>query len=70
MRREVLSVAEKIKKEGVAVILITHYMEEAVKADKIYVMNEGKIVISGTPEEVFSQKEEIKKGLKPSFLKI
>lgn len=60
-RREVLSVAEKIKKEGVAVILITHYMEEAVKADKVYVMNEGKIVISGTPEEVFSQKEEIKK---------
>lgn len=59
-REEVLSVAEKLKKEGVAVISITHYMEEAVKADRIYVINEGEIVMSGTPEEVFKKREKLK----------
>ena len=59
-REEVLSVAEKLKKEGVAVISITHYMEEAVKADRIYVINEGEIVMSGTPEEVFKKRKELK----------
>ena len=59
-REEVLSVAEKLKNEGVAVINITHYMDEAVRADRIYVINEGEIAISGTPEEVFSHRRELK----------
>lgn len=61
-REEVLAVAEKLKNEGVAIISITHYMEEAVKADKVFVMNEGKVVLSGTPREVFSKKEELKEA--------
>ena len=60
-REEVLSVAEKLKKEGVAVISITHYMEEAVRADRIYVIEEGKIALNGTPKEVFSEKEKLKR---------
>lgn len=59
-REEVLTVTEKLKKEGVAVISITHYMDEAVRADKIYVINEGKIALKGTPKEVFEHKEKLK----------
>ena len=55
------AVAEKLKKEGVAVISITHYMEEAVRADRIYVIEEGKIALNGTPKEVFSEKEKLKR---------
>lgn len=54
-RKEVIeTVMELNKKEGVTVILITHYMDEAVKADKIFVMDNGKIVMEGTPKEIFS----------------
>lgn len=42
------------------VILITHYMEEVVDADKIYVMDHGKVVMEGTPREIFSQVERLK----------
>lgn len=47
--------------EGVTVILITHYMEEIVHADKVYVMDEGSIAMQGTPREIFSQVETLKK---------
>ncbi len=57
-RKEVLSVVEKLNKEqNVTVINITHYMDEVVRADKVYVVNNGSIVLSGTPEEVFKEKE-------------
>ncbi|MBQ9136683.1 MAG: energy-coupling factor transporter ATPase [Lachnospiraceae bacterium] len=46
--------------ENVTVILITHYMEEIIHADKVFVMDEGKIAMQGTPKEIFSQVEELK----------
>lgn len=61
-RKEVLAVVEKLNKEqGVTVINITHYMDEVVRADKVIVINDGAIALSGTPEEIFNHKEEIKR---------
>lgn len=55
-RKEVLKAAHELnRKKGVTVILITHYMEEVVDADKVFVMDQGKIVMQGTPREIFSQ---------------
>lgn len=57
-RKEVLkAVRELNRKEGVTVILITHYMEEVVFADQVYVMDSGSVVMQGTPREIFSQVE-------------
>lgn len=57
-RKEVLqAVRELNKKENITVLWITHYMEEVVGADKVIVMNKGKIVMEGTPREIFSQVE-------------
>lgn len=53
-RREVIeTVMELNKKENVTIILITHFMNEAVKADKVFVMDKGKVAMSGTPREIF-----------------
>ena len=53
-RREVISCIEMLRKEyGITVVLITHYMDEAAKADRIAVMDDGKILMEGTPKEVF-----------------
>lgn len=61
-RKEVLrSVQELRKRENITVILITHYMEEVVDADKVIVMDHGHVVMQGTPREIFSQVEELKK---------
>ncbi len=55
-RKEVLKTIHKLnKEEGMTVIHITHYMEEAIHADRVIIMEEGKIAIEGTPREVFSQ---------------
>ena len=60
-RKEVLkAVRELNEKEGVTVILITHYMEEVVFADHVFVMDQGRVVMQGTPREVFSRVEELK----------
>ena len=60
-RKEVLrAVKELNEKEGITVVLITHYMEEVVNADKVFVMDQGKVVMQGTPREVFSRVEELK----------
>lgn len=60
-RKEVLKTVEKLRREKkVTVILITHYMEEVVNADKIYVMDHGKVVMEGTPREIFSRVDELK----------
>jgi energy-coupling factor transport system ATP-binding protein len=57
-RKEVLEVVEKLNKNsGVTVINITHYMDEVVNADKVFVINNGKIAAFGTPKEIFSQTE-------------
>ncbi len=61
-RKEVLeAVSELNKKENVTVILITHYMEEVIHANKVYVMDRGNVVMQGTPKEIFSQVETLKK---------
>ncbi len=56
-REEVLSVVKKLNADGMTVILITHYMDEATDADRIVVMNAGQIEATGTPKEIFSDKE-------------
>ena len=48
------------RQENVTVILITHYMEEVIDIDKLYVMDDGKLVMSGTPREIFSQVEKLR----------
>ena len=61
-RKEVLkAVRELNKKEGGTVILITHYMEEVVFADDVYVMDRGQIVMHGVPREIFSRVDQLKK---------
>ena len=61
-RKEVLeAVSELNKTENVTVILITHYMEEVIYANKVYVMDRGNVVLQGTPREIFSQVETLKK---------
>ena len=61
-RKEVISAVEKLRREkNVTVILITHYMEEVVDADQVFVMDDGRIVMHGTPREIFSRVDEQKK---------
>lgn len=60
-RREVIDTLVKLnKEEGKTIILITHYMEEAAISDRVVVMEDGNMVLSGTPREVFSQVDKIK----------
>lgn len=61
-RREVLkAVRELNEKEGITILWITHFMDEVTNADRILVMNEGKLVMSGKPKEIFSQSDKLKK---------
>ncbi len=61
-REEVMSTIKKLNKErGITIVLITHFMDEAVDADRVIVMDEGKVLTSGTPQEVFSQVELLKR---------
>jgi len=60
-RKDVLKVLHELnRQENVTVILITHYMEEVIDIDKLYVMDDGKLVMSGTPREIFSQVDKLK----------
>ena len=60
-RQEVMDTITKLNRErGITIVLITHYMDEAVKADRVIVMDDGKILTEGTPKEVFSQVDLIK----------
>ena len=60
-RKEVLKAVHELnKKEGITVILITHYMEEVIDADRVFVMDQGHVVMQGTPREIFSRVEELK----------
>ena len=59
-RAEIMETIQRLNKEkGLTVILITHYMDEAIAADKIFVMNEGRVIAEGTPREVFSATDKI-----------
>lgn len=61
-RKEVMDTVHELnEKEGMSVVLITHFMEEAVTADRVLVVNRGKLVMDGSPREVFSQPETLKK---------
>lgn len=60
-RKEVLKTVQKLrKKKNITVVLITHYMEEVIDADKIYVMDHGRVAMEGTPQEIFSRVDELK----------
>jgi energy-coupling factor transport system ATP-binding protein len=61
-RKEVISTVKKLNKtENKTIVLITHYMDEAVEADRIIVMEDGNIVMDGTPRQIFSEVEKVKK---------
>lgn len=61
-RKEVIAVLHELnQKENVTVILITHYMEEVIDADRIFVMDKGRVVMDGTPRQIFSEVEQLKK---------
>ena len=61
-RKEVIEAVEQLRKEkNVTVLLITHYMEEVIDADQVFVMDEGHVVMHGTPKEIFSWVDELKK---------
>ena len=61
-RREVMeNIKELNKKHGITVILITHYMDEAAQADRVVVMDKGKVIMEGIPRDIFSEVETMKK---------
>ena len=61
-RKEVVRAVRALNDvEGITVLLITHYMEEIIHADKVFVMDKGKIAMQGTPREIFSQVDELKR---------
>ena len=60
-RASVIRTARKLnQEEGITIILITHYMEEVVEADHVFVMDKGKVVMEGNPREIFSRVDELK----------
>ena len=60
-RREVMDIMERLnKEEGITIINITHYMEEAARADRVIVINDGRLSLDGTPREVFSEVEKLR----------
>jgi energy-coupling factor transporter ATP-binding protein EcfA2 len=61
-RNEVITTARELnEKENVTILLITHHMDEVTHADKVFVMNQGHVVMQGTPRDIFSRVEEITK---------
>ena len=58
-RSEIMSIISELHAEGITVILITHFMEEAVDADRVIIMHDGKIFLDATPQEVFAQRDKI-----------
>lgn len=59
-RKEVMDTILKLNKEGITIVLITHYMDEAIKADRICVMKSGKIIMEGKPKDIFKEVEVVK----------
>lgn len=59
-RYEVMEIIEKLHQDGITILLITHFMDEAAKAERVIVMDEGKVVLDGSPIEVFARAEDIK----------
>ena len=59
-RKEIMSIIKELHEEGITVVLITHFMDEAVNADRVIIMHQGEIFMDGTPAEVFGQGEKVK----------
>ncbi len=61
-REEIMEIIRQLHDEGITVVLITHFMDEAVQADRIIIMERGHVLLDGTPEEVFAQEETIREA--------
>lgn len=59
-RKEIMSIIKELHEEGITVVLITHFMDEAVNADRVIIMHQGELFMDGTPAEVFGQGEKVK----------
>ncbi len=59
-RKEIMAIIEELHQENITVVLITHFMEEAVCADRVVIMDDGRILLDGSPAEVFSHEELLK----------
>ena len=59
-RSEVVKTVRKLNRDGATVVYITHYMEEAALADRVVVMDDGRVIMDGTPKEVFREVERLK----------
>ena len=55
-----MEIIKKLNAEGITIILITHFMEEAAEADRVVIMDGGKIIMDGTPEEIFAHPDKIR----------
>ena len=67
-RKDVIrTVHELNKKEGITVLLITHYMEEAIDADRVIVMDDGKVIMDGIPKEIFSRVKDVPQATELAF---
>lgn len=61
-RQEIMAIIRELHEEGITVVLITHFMDEAVQADRVIIMDRGHILLDGTPEKVFSEEEIIREA--------
>lgn len=59
-RKEVMQIIKKLHKQGITIILITHFMDEAAQAERVIIMDEGKVRMDGKPKEIFSQAQKIR----------
>jgi len=59
-RREVMKTIKMLNQKGITIVLITHYMEEAAQAERVVVMDKGRVIMDGTPKEIFSEVERLK----------
>ena len=59
-RDEVMAIMKKLHQEGITILLITHFMEEAAQAERVIIMDKGRICMDGTPEEIFARSREIR----------
>jgi len=61
-REEIMEIIRELHDEGITVVLITHFMDEAVQADRVIIMDRGRILLDGKPQEVFSEEETIREA--------
>ena len=59
-RKEIMEIIRQLNREGITVVLITHFMDEAVRADRVIIMTDGQVILDGTPEQVFSHDSEVR----------